>query len=48
MKLPKWNGVSRPSVYVFSLVCSVVGFGVMTALSLGRLTYDAREGPGPA
>lgn len=46
MKLPKWNGVTRPSVYIFSLVCFVVGFGVMTALSLGRLKYDDREGPG--
>ena len=46
MKLPKWNGVTRPSVYVFTLACFVVGFGVMTALSLGRIKHDDREGPG--
>lgn len=40
MKLPKWNGVTRPSVYIFSLVCFVVGFGVMTALSLGPSRRD--------
>lgn len=45
MKLPRWNGVS-PSAYVFWLVCFLVGFGVMTALSLGRVTYDDRDGPG--
>jgi hypothetical protein len=46
MKLPKWNGVTRPSVHAFSLVCFVVGFGVVTALSLGRIKHDDREGPG--
>lgn len=46
MKLPRWNGVTRPSVYLFSLVCFVVGLAVITAVSLGRLKYDDREGPG--
>jgi len=46
MKLPKWNGVTRPSVFLFSLLCFVVGFAVMTALSLGQLKHDEREGPG--
>jgi hypothetical protein len=46
MKLPKWNGVTRPSVYLFSLVCFVVGYAVVTASSLGQIKYDDREGPG--
>ncbi len=46
MKLPKWNGVTRPSVYLFSLVCFVVGIAAITVLSLGRIKYDDREGPG--
>lgn len=46
MKLPKWNGMTNPSTYIFSLVCFVVGFAVVTVLSLGRITHDYREGPG--
>lgn len=46
MKIPKWDGVARPSVYVFSLVCFFVGFAAITALSFGRLKYDDRDGPG--
>lgn len=46
MKFPKWNGTTRPSVYLFSLLCFVVGFAVMTAVSLGQLKYDERKGPG--
>lgn len=46
MKLPRWNGVTRPSVHVFSLLCFMVGFVAVTGLSLGQLKYDDREGPG--
>jgi hypothetical protein len=46
MKLPRWNGVTRPSVYVFSLVCFVVGYAAVTAVSLGQIKCDDREGPG--
>lgn len=46
MKIPKWNGATRPSVYLFSLTCFVVGYVVVTALSLGRIKYDDRDGPG--
>lgn len=46
MKLPKWNGLTRPSVYVLALACFVVGFAVVTVLSLGQIKYDDREGPG--
>jgi hypothetical protein len=46
MKLPKWDGVTRPSVYPFSLVCFVVGYVAVTAFSLGQIKYDDREGPG--
>ncbi len=45
MKLPRWNGVS-PSTYLFWLVCFIVGYVMMAALSLGRVTYDDRDGPG--
>jgi hypothetical protein len=46
MKVPKWNGVTRPSTYMFTLVCFVVGFALITALSFGQIKYDDREGPG--
>jgi hypothetical protein len=46
MKLPKWDGVTRPSVYVFSPVCIIVGYVAVTAFSLGQIKYDDREGPG--
>ena len=46
MKVPRWNGVTRPSVYIFSLICFVVGFAVMTVVTLGQVKYDDREGPG--
>jgi hypothetical protein len=46
MKIPKWNGSQSPSTYLFWLVCFVVGYGVITVLSLGQIRYDDREGPG--
>ena len=46
MKLPKWNGVTKPSVFIFSLVCFVVGYAVVTIFSLGQIRYDDRDGPG--
>ncbi len=46
MKFPKWNGVTQPSVYIFSLVCFVVGYTLVSTLSLGQIKYDDREGPG--
>jgi hypothetical protein len=45
MKLPRWDG-TRPSTYLFSLVCFIVGYGVITVLSLGQIKYDDGEGPG--
>ena len=45
MKLPRWKG-TRPGTYVFTLVCFVVGYGLVAILSLGRIAYDDREGPG--
>ncbi len=45
MKFPKWNGVTQPCVHVFSLVCFVVGYAVVSTLSLGQIKYDDREGP---
>ncbi len=44
MKLPRWNG-TRPGTYLFWLVGFVVGYGVITVFSLGRVTHDDREGP---
>lgn len=46
MKLPKWNGASSPSVHLFSMICFVVGFVAITALSFGQIKHDDREGPG--
>jgi hypothetical protein len=46
MKLPKWDGVTGASDYLFFLVCFVVGYAAISALSLGRIKYDDREGPG--
>lgn len=46
MKLPKWNRATLASDYIFSLACFVVGYVVVTAVSLGRIKYDDREGPG--
>ncbi len=46
MKVPKWNGSMQPSTYIFSLVCFFVGFAAITAVSLGRIKHDDREGPG--
>lgn len=46
MKLPKWNGATNPGVFAFTLVCFVAGYAAMTALSLGRVKYDDRDGPG--
>ncbi len=46
MKFPRWNGVTRPTSYIISLVFFFVGFAVITVFSLGRITYDDREGPG--
>ena len=44
MKFPKWNGVTQPSVYVFSLVCFAVGYAFVSALTLSQIKYDDREG----
>jgi hypothetical protein len=46
MKLPKWNGTTRPGTYLFWLVCFIVGIAVLTVLFLGQVRYDDREGPG--
>jgi hypothetical protein len=45
MKIPKYKG-SRPSTYIFSLVCFFIGIAFLTATSVGQFTYDDREGPG--
>ncbi len=34
-----------PSVYLFALVCFIVGFAAITALSFGCITYDDRDKP---
>jgi len=46
MKYPKWNGMTRPSTYIFFLVCFFIGLALLSALSLGKIKYDDREGPG--
>jgi hypothetical protein len=46
MKLPKWDGVARPEEHLFSLACFVVGYAVLKVLTLGRVEYDDRDGPG--
>lgn len=46
MKLPPWNGVTSPRIYVFNLGCFILGYLVIRLLSLGRIQYDDREGPG--
>lgn len=46
MKLPPWNGVTSPRIYVFNLGCFILGYLVIRLLSLGRIRYDDREGPG--
>ncbi len=46
VKFPKWNGSLAPSTHLFFLACFVVGFAVITALSLGQIKYDDREVPG--
>jgi hypothetical protein len=45
MKLPRWDG-TRPSSYLISLVFFLVGYAVITVLSLGKIRYDDREGEG--
>lgn len=45
MKLPRWDGATSPSVYIFFLVCFVVGFAAITGLSLGQIKYDDQESP---
>ena len=44
-KLPKYTSGSA-STYLFGLVCFCIGLAVLTALSLGQITCDEREGPG--
>jgi hypothetical protein len=46
MKIPRWNGSERPTTYIVSLLCFLVGFAVVTVLSFGRVTHDDREGAG--
>jgi hypothetical protein len=46
MKYPKWNGMTRPSTYILSLVFFFVGFALISAVSLGQIKYDDSEGPG--
>ena len=45
MKIPKYKG-TRPSTYLFSLVCFFIGIAFLTAISAGQFKYDDREGPG--
>jgi len=44
-KMPKYNGGSA-STYLFGLVCFYIGLAVVTAVSLGLMTCDEREGAG--
>ena len=46
MKFPKWNGSTKPSTYIFSLVCFFLGLALVTIFSLGQIKWDDREGPG--
>jgi hypothetical protein len=43
--MPKYNGGSA-STYLFGLVCFYIGLAVLTAVSLGQITCDERDGPG--
>ena len=45
MKLPRFDTTSY-STYFFALTCFVVGLAVVTVVTLGRVRYDDREGPG--
>lgn len=45
-EVPKYDGVTGPSTYVFTFVCFAVGFFVPTVLSAGKIQYDDSEGAG--
>ena len=46
MKLPNPNSHTSFGTYAFALVCFLVGYATVTVLSLGRIAYDDRDGPG--
>jgi hypothetical protein len=43
--MPKYTGGSA-STYLFGLVCFYIGITILTALLLGQIRVDEREGPG--
>ncbi|MDI1262613.1 MAG: hypothetical protein PS018_05080 [bacterium] len=43
--MPTWKSGSA-STHLFYLFCFYAGLVVLTAVSLGRITHDDREGPG--
>ena len=40
------NKGGSASTYLFGLVCFYIGLAVLTAVSLGQIICDEREGPG--
>ncbi|MDO9413585.1 MAG: hypothetical protein Q7T81_13525 [Pseudolabrys sp.] len=47
MRLPKWNGATKPSTHIFYVACFIIGIAVLTVLTLGSVRYDDRESPVP-